>query len=348
MPIIGREHGAELVIRHPRVSARHAYIEPDRRGGYRLVDLNSANGTWVNGRRIAETVVTERDRVEIGSVAVDWNAWRAVLEAERLRPPGLTIGREPGNDIVIPDARVSAQHAEVWAEGPRLRIRDKGSLNGIYVNDVQVASSLVGRGDRVRFGTMPVDVFALMPAGRMPAATPTPAAGPVSPAPAAPGEARPVFAPAAAAPSSQSPWKIVLSIAVLLLVIGGVAAAAVFGTREDVVRRCEVCQREIFRQAAFFWEAGTVQAQAAKHRWCQADGDAPVTVHHRMLCEYCGKVHQDRTETRPRREEPKDETRTAGYCSDSCKALGVARDVYKEGKQAITEGVGNALRNLVK
>jgi hypothetical protein len=139
-----------------------------------------------------------------------------------------------------------------------------------------------------------------------------------------------------------------LSVAVLLLVVAGGAAAAAFGTREDVVRQCEVCQQEIFRRTAFFWDAEAVQAEAAKHRWCKADGDAPVTVHNRMLCEYCGKVYQDQAVTRPRREEPKDETRTAGYCSDSCKALAVARDVYKEGKQAVTNAVGDAVRGLFK
>src|SRR5205807_2290164 len=58
--VIGRAGGqVEFVLDHPHVSRRHArlLVDGDR---VRLHDLGSANGTFVNGRRLTEPVVLTR------------------------------------------------------------------------------------------------------------------------------------------------------------------------------------------------------------------------------------------------------------------------------------------------
>jgi pSer/pThr/pTyr-binding forkhead associated (FHA) protein len=50
--VIGREPG-QAVLDSPQVSRRHAIIEARPDGSHVLRDLNSANGTYVNGQRIA-------------------------------------------------------------------------------------------------------------------------------------------------------------------------------------------------------------------------------------------------------------------------------------------------------
>ena len=50
---IGRSPSNGLVLDDSRVSRRHAEIRLVGEGRYRLTDLGSANGTWVNGRRCA-------------------------------------------------------------------------------------------------------------------------------------------------------------------------------------------------------------------------------------------------------------------------------------------------------
>lgn len=64
--ILGRAAESDVVIDDPYVSARHA--EVTRTGaGYKLRDLGSTNGTYVNGRRIwGERVLRPGDRVRLG------------------------------------------------------------------------------------------------------------------------------------------------------------------------------------------------------------------------------------------------------------------------------------------
>src|SRR5688572_24967309 len=55
--------------------------------------------------------------------------------------PVTTIGRAAGNDVVISDRNVSAEHAELRAAGDAWRVRDRGSTGGTRVGarrDVRV------------------------------------------------------------------------------------------------------------------------------------------------------------------------------------------------------------------
>jgi hypothetical protein len=59
---VGRDRENDLVLPHPEVSRRHARIELDRQW-WRVVDLNSTNGTWINGERIESAAVSVGDEV---------------------------------------------------------------------------------------------------------------------------------------------------------------------------------------------------------------------------------------------------------------------------------------------
>ena len=61
----GRAPGREIVLDHRNVSRRHAEIR--RRGPVVvLVDLDSTNGTIVNGRRVREHPLADGDRITLG------------------------------------------------------------------------------------------------------------------------------------------------------------------------------------------------------------------------------------------------------------------------------------------
>ena len=62
---IGRDPKNGIVLDDRRVSRRHAEVRL-RLGRYTLYDLQSTNGTLVNGRRIAEVVLSDEDRITIG------------------------------------------------------------------------------------------------------------------------------------------------------------------------------------------------------------------------------------------------------------------------------------------
>lgn len=64
--IVGREDGSAVQVVDPLVSRRHASLEATGTGVL-LSDLNSANGTFVNGRRIGRIWLLEGDKVTVGS-----------------------------------------------------------------------------------------------------------------------------------------------------------------------------------------------------------------------------------------------------------------------------------------
>ncbi len=64
---IGRAPDNAIVIDDPSVSSRHAQVELSGET-YRLKDLESTNGTRVNGIPITETVLRFDDRIRFGGV----------------------------------------------------------------------------------------------------------------------------------------------------------------------------------------------------------------------------------------------------------------------------------------
>lgn len=49
------------------------------------------------------------------------------------------IGRDPGNDIVVPDEAVSAQHARISFRDRGFWVEDLRSTNGTFVNEERIA-----------------------------------------------------------------------------------------------------------------------------------------------------------------------------------------------------------------
>ncbi|MEZ6186882.1 MAG: diguanylate cyclase [Planctomycetota bacterium] len=67
---IGREPENEIQLDWPDVSRRHCRIEPLPQGGYRVLDLGSKNGSYLNGRQITAMALEFDDRVRLGEALV--------------------------------------------------------------------------------------------------------------------------------------------------------------------------------------------------------------------------------------------------------------------------------------
>lgn len=67
--LIGRDQQNDVVLDDTRVSRKHAEIRL-RLGRYTLYDLQSTNGTYVNGRRVAEVVLNDGDKISIAGLDV--------------------------------------------------------------------------------------------------------------------------------------------------------------------------------------------------------------------------------------------------------------------------------------
>jgi len=64
--VMGRRDSCDLVFQDESVSRRHAMLEP-RQGKWQLTDLNSTNGTFVNGERIRNRIMETGDTVKFGA-----------------------------------------------------------------------------------------------------------------------------------------------------------------------------------------------------------------------------------------------------------------------------------------
>lgn len=67
--IIGRDGGAKVRLLDTETSRRHAELSetPD---GYRIRDLGSVNGTFVNGRAIQDALLRSGDRIQVGQTVM--------------------------------------------------------------------------------------------------------------------------------------------------------------------------------------------------------------------------------------------------------------------------------------
>ncbi len=64
--LIGSGDGAQLRLSDERVSGRHARVTPEG-ARFRVTDLESTNGTWLEGVKVSEVVVGVGATLKVGS-----------------------------------------------------------------------------------------------------------------------------------------------------------------------------------------------------------------------------------------------------------------------------------------
>ncbi|OQA76805.1 MAG: Glycogen accumulation regulator GarA [bacterium ADurb.Bin243] len=87
---IGRNANNDVVLADNGVSGSHAQILNDGTGAFRIKDLNSTNGTYVNGNKITECVLRNGDVIEIRPHRIKFSG------------PGGTAAADSGGTMVLP------------------------------------------------------------------------------------------------------------------------------------------------------------------------------------------------------------------------------------------------------
>lgn len=104
--LVGREASCNVVVLHPSVSRRHALIKR-KQDVFFVVDQGSANGTFVDSKRIVDGVLKEGAVLRFGSVPFkveirDELGAESVAEDELVMPPTL-MGQPAYSETVVQD-----------------------------------------------------------------------------------------------------------------------------------------------------------------------------------------------------------------------------------------------------
>ncbi len=70
---LGRMAGNDIVVADAHASRQHAEVRPAG-NGFLLVDLNSTNGTELNGAAVGESMLADGDEIRIGDVVMNFEA----------------------------------------------------------------------------------------------------------------------------------------------------------------------------------------------------------------------------------------------------------------------------------
>ena len=79
MTVLGRDDVADIILDDPGISRRHSEIRVTNDGPHLVAsirDLDSTNGTFVNGERITSQRLEDGDRVTVGRTDLIFRAGR--------------------------------------------------------------------------------------------------------------------------------------------------------------------------------------------------------------------------------------------------------------------------------
>lgn len=160
--VLGREESCDLCIQDDRISRKHTLVtvQPN---GLLVEDLGSANGTFLNGKRVVSPILCKAgDKITCASV--DFvvkviqpiaSEWTLQNDSGRVFPVKgqMNVGREAHCDIHIDNQKISRRHALLKILPSGLFVEDLASSNGTFVNDKRILQETrLSSGDKLRFG----------------------------------------------------------------------------------------------------------------------------------------------------------------------------------------------------
>lgn len=140
--VMGRDDDNTVVLDDKQASRRHCQIEKFD-GGYKIVDLESRNGTKVNGAFVNQHLLRNGDRIEVGAVVVTF-----LSTAKEETDPSLQAVPPPQHRSGPPVRSTSPVDATMPSlqrpSAPLPRVVRRSSSGGLTTSLVIVAVVLVG------------------------------------------------------------------------------------------------------------------------------------------------------------------------------------------------------------
>lgn len=161
---VGRARDNDIVIENLSVSRNHSRIRLQD-GKYILTDLNSANGTFVNGIKVSKTEIVDDDIITIGKHKLHFINRKPVVEPEAAPeaparapsaqgiplPPGADGGADAGQPMVLVVTKGKQQDQSFPITKPEISI-GRANENDIRLHDWFVSKKhavLIRRGSSV-------------------------------------------------------------------------------------------------------------------------------------------------------------------------------------------------------
>lgn len=166
--VVGRNQTADIVLPLPMISGQHLKIR-SHNGRFEVMDVNSTNGTHVNGIAASDwTPLSADDGLQMGSFRVppimlqDWLTKLALMtdippQAVTLPTEGrITLGRDPESDVHLDHPQVSWNHATIAVSGSRWLLSDLNSANGTMVDGTPISQVEIDASSPVHLGDIPL------------------------------------------------------------------------------------------------------------------------------------------------------------------------------------------------
>lgn len=160
--VVGRGANCDVVLSHPKISGQHAKLWLEQ-GILWVADLNSTNGTFINGNRLHNPSPLKLGDVlqftgdsSVASFRLPESheprtqlhssmSFAAILKADNANLPhicipfggSVNVGRASDNDVVIAVPQVSGKHCRLSANAQGvILLEDLGSTNGTFVDNL--------------------------------------------------------------------------------------------------------------------------------------------------------------------------------------------------------------------
>ena len=155
--MVGSNSNCDVIVSNKRVSRNHCQIISSNSEDLKLIDLNSTNGTFLNGIKLKPGIpynLNLKDQVQLAGVSGilisigsentqsrDLENQKNILELFKNKDL-IIVGRDSSCDLRINDTRISRKHASIKKlSDDKFLIKDLGSLNGVYINGSKLSGT---------------------------------------------------------------------------------------------------------------------------------------------------------------------------------------------------------------
>lgn len=144
--ILGRLDSNDIPIHDKKASREHAKIYQQGQQ-YAIVDLNSSNGTFVNGDKITKRILEEGDEIEIGTVSLRFEDPEAVAAKQAAVQKRRSLADDFGSSKPAAATAASSKPADIVLRSHQplqfRRVKAGRTLLGFDLDQVSDSGRLV-------------------------------------------------------------------------------------------------------------------------------------------------------------------------------------------------------------